>query len=197
MAKNRHYIIFVPGLADKTYSFWLQLAMFTWVGHWLKTHCFKANWVSKTESFAHKLGRLIKIIDHAAAKGYTVSLVAASAGSSMALNALYKRPDGIHRVISIVGKLKHPEAVAPELYALNPAFEDSLRASANVETKLTPSQRKKILVVRAMRDSYVPSRDGAVKDAHVTTMHTMGHVSSIILALTIYQRRLIRFVKND
>jgi pimeloyl-ACP methyl ester carboxylesterase len=167
-----------------------------WVKHWLKTYFFKANWVNKNESFAHKLERLTTIIDHAHAKGYTVSLVAASAGSSMALNALHERPDSIHRVISIVGKLKHPEAVARELYDLNPAFEDSLKASTNAEAKLTPGQRSKILVVRAMRDSYVPGSDGEVKGAHEFTMNTIGHVTSIILALTVYQRRLIRFIKN-
>lgn len=196
MAKQRHYIIFVPGLADKTYSFWLKLAFFAWVKRWVTTFYFTAHWSSKTESFVRKLKRLTDAIDNAAAKGYTVSLVAASAGSSLALNALRERPDKLHRIVSIVGKLKYPEAVARELYDLNPAFKDSLARSDDIADHLTTTERKKVLIVRATRDSYVPNKDGAVKGAKVFTMHTMGHVFSIIMALTIYQRTIVRFIRK-
>lgn len=197
MPRHRHYVIFVPGLADKTYAAGLKLAFFLWISNWLKPFYFTAHWSSKKESFTQKLERLTDVIDHAVEKGYTVSLVAASAGSSLALNAFYKRPERVHRVVSVVGKLKRREGIAKALFELNPAFEDSIKASEQAEAKLTPAQRRRVLIVRATRDSYVPAKDGAVKGAHTFTMHTMGHVLSIILALTIYQRVIVRFIKKS
>lgn len=192
-----HCIIYVPGLADKlNYSFGQRTALALWRLHRLRTQYFIADWANAHEPFAHKLQRLLQAIDAAKAKGYTVSLVAASAGSSLALDAFAARTTGIHRVLSICGKLHRPETVPKELLKVNPAFKASMDAYAGAEPKFTVADRLKILVVRASHDSYVPSADGHVTGASVYTMHSVGHVFSIFMALTVYQGVLIGFIKK-
>lgn len=192
----RHYVVYIPGLADKRYAWSQRAALFLWRPR-IRAFYFTAHWANTRESFQHRLERLLKVIDHAHKKGYTVSLVSASAGSSLALVAFHKRTDVIHRVVSICGKLKHPETILPAVYAINPAFRESIIAYSRIEPTFTAIQRHRVLVVRATHDSYVPGKDGALEGAQTYTMRTAGHVFSIFMALTLYRRALIRFISKS
>jgi hypothetical protein len=192
-----HTIIYVPGLADKIhYTFGQRTALFLWRSSRVRPYYFVVDWVNKHESFERKLERLIQTIDHAKRQGQTISLVTCSAGSSLTLAAYVKRRAVIKSVVSICGKLYHPETVPRALYELNPAFKTALLRYPKVESELTNADRKKVLVVRAAHDSYVPQHDGHIAGAHITTIPSVGHVFSIMMALTIFRRRIIRFIQR-
>lgn len=193
----KHYVVYVPGLADKlNYSFGQRTALALWRTGGVIPYYFVVNWRDTAEIYEQKLARLLNTIDEAKAKGYTVSLVAASAGSGLALAAFAERTHDIHHVVSICGKLSRPDTVPPALFDINPAFKASMAAYPRMERRLSLADRKKILVVRATRDSYVPASDGEVKGAYAYTIHSIGHVFSIMLALTMYSGRIVRFVKH-
>lgn len=192
----KHFVIYVPGLGDKRlYAGFQKIAIKLWRTSGVQPYYFLVHWANASETYEQKLQRLLKTIDTAHAKGYTVSLVAASAGSSLILTALSKRKNKIHRSVSICGKLHNADTVSEALFALNPAFKDSLQAYRRIEPTLTATDRKKILVARAVRDMYVPAADGEVKGAAAYVIPSMGHVMSVFAALTIFRRAILRFVK--
>jgi pimeloyl-ACP methyl ester carboxylesterase len=195
----RHYIIYVPGLADKTnYHIGQRVAlMLLWRTSHLHVFYFRPRWADTDEPFTAKRARLLETIDNAAERGFTVSIVTSSAGASLALCAFHERPQRVHKVVSICAKLHHPETVPKILFDANPAFRHSMAAYQRIEPSLTAAQRARILVVRAKRDSYVPSADGAVKGAHTYIMRSAGHVFSIFMALTVYRHKLIQFIKGE
>jgi len=92
--------------------------------------------------------------------------------------------------------IKHPKAVDEAVFAFNPAFKPAMLAAEEHEPQLNKTERKKILVVRAAHDSYVPTVHGYIAGAHTTTLPTMGHVFSIVMALTVFRWRILRFIKK-
>src|SRR6185503_15030601 len=188
--------IYIPGLGDKKmYAFAQRAALSLWRTSKVTPLYFVVGWADTRETYQHKLQRLLRAIDTAVAKGYTVSIVAASAGSSLALTALAERKRAVHRVVSICGKINHPHTVSDGLFAINPAFKDAMTVYAKIEPTLTAADRDKILIVRATRDSFVPAHDGEVAGAHTRTIHSMGHVFSIFMAITVFRRISLRFIK--
>lgn len=197
--KPTYYVIYVPGLADKlNRNAVLQGgAVRLWrLSRRVGTHYFAANWADQKEHLTHKVQRLLKVIDAAHTKGYHVALVAASAGSGLVMAAYAKRKDSVSAVVSICGKLRHPETVPKPLFIANPCFKDAIMSFAHTELGLTEADRQKILVVQAGRDGFVPDRDGHITGANYYRMASAGHVLSIMLALTVYRHRLIRFIKT-
>lgn len=192
----KHFVIYIPGLGDrKTYAWAQKLALTLWRTSRITPCYFIVGWADEHETYEQKRTRLLKTIDAAADNGYTVSIVAASAGSNLALSGLAARPNSIHRVVSICGKINHPETVNAALFALNPSFKDAMRAVQKDLATLPAEQRKKILIVRATRDSFVPARDGEVPGAHTHALHSVGHVFSIFMAITIFRHISLRFIK--
>ena len=193
----KHLVIYVPGLGDKRlYAGALRTALALWRTSRVRTYYFVVKWADKSEHYDVKLQRLLDTIDDQVAKGYTVSLVAASAGSSLALTAYAHRKAKIHTVTSVCGKLHNPGAISEALFAINPAFRASLRAYERIESTLNQHDRKKVLIVRAWRDVYVPAEDGEVVGAHTHIQPTMGHVFSVIMALTFCRWPILRFIKR-
>lgn len=192
----KHFVIYIPGLGDrKTYAWAQKLALNLWRTSRIIPCYFVVGWADEHETYEQKRVRLIKTIDAAANNGYTVSIVAASAGSNLALAGLAARPHKVHRVVSICGKIKHPETVNKAFFTLNPSFKDAMMATTHIIPTLSTQERKKILIVRATRDSFVPARDGEVEGAHTHILHSMGHVFSIFMAITFFRRVTLRFIK--
>ena len=192
----KHFVIYIPGLGDrKTYAWAQKLALTLWRTSRVIPCYFVVGWADEHETYEQKRTRLLKTIDAAANNGYTVSIVAASAGSNLALSGLVARPNKLHRIVSICGKINHPETVNKAFFALNPSFKDAMLATQKDLTALSAAARKKILVIRATRDSFVPARDGEVPGAHTHVLHSVGHVFSIFMAITFFRHIALRFIK--
>lgn len=193
----KHFVIYVPGLGDtRLYASAQRGTVALWRTATLQPLYFAANWADANEPYTAKLERLLAIIDDAATTGHDVSLVASSAGSSLALNAFSQRTHAVHAVVSVCGKLNNPQSVGDDLFDKNPAFKESLQAYQHTESHLSPDDRNKILIVRASRDNYVPSSDGEVTGAHTYRLPTIGHAVSIFMALTFFRRTLLRFIRE-
>lgn len=193
----KHFVIYIPGLGDrKTYAWAQKLALNLWRTSQVIPCYFVVGWADEHETYEQKHTRLLKTIDAAVSNGYTVSIVAASAGSNLALTALAARPLKIHRIVSICGKINHPETVNDAFFMLNPSFKDAMHHTQQALPTITMAARKKILIVRATRDSFVPARDGEVEGAQTHILHSIGHVFSIFMAITLFRHISLRFIKS-
>lgn len=196
--KATHHIIFLPGLGDTSrMTSRLSEADFLkfWRIHGVKTHYFPISWEDQ-EAFGLKLERLIRVIDDLAKPGNLVSLVGASAGAGIAINAYASRKEVIHKVVCVCGKLQNPQTVSELRFQQSPAFKDSLGLLATSYEKLNENDLAKILSIRPLIDMVVPRKDMVIPGAKRGIMFSIGHYVSIIYALSIGSFRIARYIKN-
>jgi pimeloyl-ACP methyl ester carboxylesterase len=188
-AKNKpHHIIFVPGLGDSTW-------FYDWTTrNWpCKVYFFKASWYNN-DSFEQKLALLLKEIDSHKEK---VSLIGASAGASLVLNAYSKRKNKIHRVVNVCGRIRKGRNVFPSLTLAairSKSFKDSVFACEKNLLNISAKDKKKILTIRALFDEIVPSSTTPIQGATNLKILSAGHTISIYLALSLYRNKIVSFL---
>jgi len=196
---TKHHIIYVPGLGDKRFNkLGQKLLIQLWRHRFnVSVECFIVGWVDQKSSLQSKIAQLHQKITEAKHKGYTVSLVASSAGGSLAINALAQYATDIHRTAIICGALAGADKVEPDVYKLNPMFKESMMALHASLKKLSPATRRTILTVKPLHDAIVNPKYQTVKGAAILQMPTNGHIYSIVVALTRYSRAIIDFIRLD
>lgn len=153
------------------------------------------NWADG-EAFAPKLERLLTLIDDVAKKG-PVSLVAASAGATAAINAYAARLDVISGLVCICGKINNPEGIAAHYVRDNPAFGESAAQTVAALSNLNLAQRQHILSIRAMFDPVVSAKDSILEGAYNRATWTSGHALTIATQLLFGAPSFIRFLKRQ
>lgn len=198
MTKPIHHVIYIPGLADHTVrNIGQALLVRLWRYRFkIEANYYTISWADK-RAFKDKLSILLKRVDHWVSMGHTVSLVASSAGATMAIHALAAQPKDIHRVVIICGVLGQINLVAPELYVANPAFKTSMQLLPSSIKKLSHTERAKILSVKPQSDGVVKLEHMNITGAHYLHLPTHGHIWSIIAALTKYSHKLVQFITSD
>jgi pimeloyl-ACP methyl ester carboxylesterase len=195
----RDHIIYIPGLSDKgLLKKSQQLGIFLWrLRFGITTETFVVGWESKAESFDQKLKRILKRIDAVHATGKRVSLVAASAGASMATNAFALRPEAIHRVVVVAGALGPVEDAGPVTLALNPAFKTALERQPAAIQSLTPADRARMLSIKPQQDRVVPLHDMDIEGIHYLNLSIKGHLKTIGRALTTHSKDILLFITHE
>ena len=188
--------IYIPGLGDEKTSGQdkvpLLLSLFG-----IKGHYFPFGWADGTEEFETKLNGLLELIDELTERGYKVSLIAASAGASGALNAFAKRRDQIRSLSLICGKVNNLDAIHPSYYSKNPKFKSSVELLPLSLKKLKLEERGRILSIRPSMDPVVPPKDTIVEGARNLKSFMMGHSTSIAFHLTIGLPRIAWWIRKN
>jgi pimeloyl-ACP methyl ester carboxylesterase len=192
---RKNYIIYIPGLGDSKVS-GQQKAVNLWRLHGVKAYLFQMRW-DNGEAFEPKLERLLAHIDKAHSEGYEVSLVAASAGASAALNAFARRKDVIQGVVCICGQILGYNHVSGYTFKRNPAFGESMQMLKTSLEELTMDDRQRILSLHPVADPVVPVRDTRLPGSIEGRLPTTGHAISIGYAMTIGSRKIMRFLKRQ
>jgi hypothetical protein len=195
MPKAKHYIVYVPGLGDNK-AFVQGILVYVWRLYGVRSVTRTMNWLDP-EPFEEKLTRLLVEMDEKLAKGYKVSVVGASAGAGAVLNAFAARSGQISGVVSICGKILHPETVSDYTYRRNPAFKESLAMLPSSLDELGEPERRRILSLHPKADPSVPVRDTHIDGAAEKTMPVVGHSVGILTALTIYGPHICKFLKQQ
>lgn len=126
-----------------------------------------------------------------------MSLVAASAGATAALNAYAKSPSTIHSVTLICGQILGTRThVGPSIYAANTSFAESADMLEQSLKSLTNQARARIISIHPIYDETVPIADAKVPGARVRTIPVMGHAIGIGYAITLGARRIVRDSKR-
>lgn len=190
----KHAVIYIPGLGDARVGGQL-LAVKTWNWYGVQAELFQKNWIDG-ERFEPKFIRLLNRIDELVEQGYTVSIVAASAGASAAINAYAARPDTIHAVVCIAGEINGRDRMHPSVYQKNPAFRDSMHMIEASLPRITPAMRKRILSRRGAIDVTVTAHDSIVPGAVNQVVPTMSHFLTIATQIAFGAPSFIRFIKK-
>lgn len=180
-----HHIIYVPGLADKGIRKHGQAWL---ISLWKKrygigTSYFDVNWANQKSSFAQKLTRLLQQIDTFTAQGKTVSIVAGSAGATMAIHAFAKRANALHKVVVVCGALGPASAIAPHLRQTYPAFQQASAQLPAIMAKISAKDRLRILSVIPLSDLMVKLQYMHIQGAEHLTQHSHGHLWTIVASL--------------
>lgn len=198
---KEHKVIVIPGLGDSRTKP-LELLTNNWRRQGLEPIVHAVGWHDGEDSFEPKLHRLVEMIDKFVDQGDVVSLVGTSAGGSAALNAFIERRNVVHRIINVCGRLRVGPITGFRSFESksksSPAFAESVKLAETQEKLLSPSDRQKIMTVRAMfGDELVPPNTTIVQGAYNTVVPTPEHMFSIGSALTIFSKPLIVFLKQD
>lgn len=192
---KKYYVIYIPGLGDRKVK-GQQKAVNVWRRHrGITPYIFQMRW-DDGEAFQPKLDRLLSRIDQANVDGYEVSLVAASAGASAALNAYSQRRDVIHGVVCICGQILGPNHISAYTYKTNPAFKESMQMLPDSLEALGSDDRRRILSLHPIKDLLVPVEDTYLAGAVLRRMPTSGHAFSIGYALTVGSSKIMRFLRS-
>jgi pimeloyl-ACP methyl ester carboxylesterase len=184
------HVIYIPGLGNGEDKGQRSLVA-KWRRFGVHPHFYAMRW--RVGAFDEKFAGLLALIDDLAKDG-KVSLVGVSAGVSIALLAFAARPTKVAAVVTICGKVNHPEHVDEHYYLENPAFKTSLE---RVQKVLPQLDRSRILVVRPIWDGLVPVADMLLPGAQQKLLPTVGHGVSIALAISVFAPSIMRFLKTQ
>ncbi|MBC7581459.1 hypothetical protein H7097_01150 [Aeromicrobium sp.] len=193
MAKPIHSVIYIPGIGDTKTTF-QEIAAKSWRFWGVRPHTFPMRWADQ-QPFEPKFQRLLAYIDDLLAQGHLVSLVGASAGATVALNAFAARPQ-IHGVVCIAGKVNRAHAIGAWYHQNASSFVESAYQAQDSVLSLTTGQRARISSRYAIVDVIVPRRDSIVPGAQNKTVIGIGHVPTIALQLTVGAPNHLRFLKR-
>src|SRR5688572_3509184 len=199
MSYKQHHIIYIHGLGDYLLRNAIQkIVLQPWRLFGVRPHYHIIRWADQRSTFKEKLSVLLEHIDKLHKQGHTISLVGASAGASMALVALAKRPNEIHRVVCIAAKLRDIHTLhMTASYVINPAYKDALELFQKIESKFSTNMRRRVLLIKPQTDRLVPVRDMYLQGAQIHQLSTNGHLVTIFLALTRYRRIILDFIKTN
>lgn len=189
------HVIYITGLGDQK-AVWQRRAVAAWRIHGVMPHFFQVRWADD-EAFGPKLEKLLKLVDELYEKdSREVGIVAASAGVSMALHALVARNERIKGVVSICGKIQHPEGVHDSYKHENPAFSKSMDLLPSTLRSLSGEMKQKITCLYPYADHVVPLQDQRIPGAKNKRVVSFGHVATITLQITLASFFMLRNLKK-
>ncbi len=192
-AVNRVAII-VLGLGDNRRS---KLLENMWARKGIRVVFFEAEWKSN-EGYQAKLNRLLDLIDSEARKS-EVSLVGASAGGSLVINAFAKKKTIVKKVITVCSRLKKGQINGFRGFIERTkgfeAFRDSVISSEKAEKSFSENDRQKIMTIYALfGDELVPKNTTIIDVATNRAVPLGEHMISIAGSLTIFSNPLTGFI---
>lgn len=192
----KHHVIYIPGLGDTKNVPGQRAAVRTWRLYGLHGHCHPVVWSRKSESFDDKLTGVLAEIDDLLAAGHRVSIVASSAGASMALHAYQARKKKIVAVVLICGEVGDAKNIASPYFEENPAFKLSMERLPETLSHLVPEERQRIMSLHPIYDEIVPIADTQLDGVHMSTVVSFLHAPTIGLMLTVGFYAPSRFLKR-
>lgn len=189
----KHAIIYIPGLGDHNIRGQrLATALWRWFG--VHTVVCQMNWIDK-HPFEPKLQKILNTIDTLHQQGYAVSLIGVSAGATAAIHAFAKRSNIVSKLTVICGAIQHPEEVQEITKQKNPAFWQAMLALHDgVLANLSAEERTRITSFVPKSDETVNPKNMRIEGISYEPLPIHGHVKSILYALTIAARRVVRSV---
>lgn len=193
---SENILIIVPGLGGE--NPYLKKVANSWSKYGIKTYIHNVNWRDGEKSFKPKLKRLVNQIDELSKKG-RISLLGTSAGGSAVLNAFNERKSKIHKVVNVCGRLRKGVNVFPSLNLAtitSPSFKESVLVCEKIQKQLTKKDKAKIQTIQSLFDQTVPISTMTIEGANNEQIFSIGHGLSISLAMTVYSKNIIRFLKD-
>lgn len=187
-------IFYISGFGDH-YDWIRRFTLSFWKLYGVNAQLISTSW-SNNESYDEKFKRITDAIDAVDTKTTNIVLVGESAGGSLALNVFASRKEKIHKTITICGKNNGPELVAPHYYKRNPTFKNSMDNLEKSVAALSKSDRQRVVSVYPLYDGVVPIRETLIPDCKRVQLPTIGHLATILFALTFGAYFIMRIIKK-
>lgn len=168
-------ILYVPGLGD-SYDRFRAWGLSWWHVFGPTAKLVPITWYDG-KSFQQKYQLVASAIEHEVAAGNTVVLIGESAGATLALQA--SSETGVTRVVTLCGVARPNTPVSRYLRKRAPAL------STGVDT-LPPNYSPQVVSIRAAIDGVVGKKYSIVEGAKVYILPSIGHLLTIVLALTLF-----------
>lgn len=181
------HIIYVPGFGDH-YDVIRRPLFNCWRLYGITTEFIPMNWKS-AESYPDKLTRIHNAIDRA--KNRQVVLIGESAGGSMVVAVHATRYQELRKTMTISGKNHHATTVAPRFYRQYMAFRDAMYAADTAAANLNHEALQKFVSFYPLFDGVVPKEDAYIPRIRLIRILSIGHLFTILLALTIFSGYII------
>jgi len=186
--------LYVPGLGDHQTRA-EDTALRLWWRRGIYLRYAPVRW-NEGNTFEEKLIKLTTHIDEIYEASGEVTLVGSSAGASAVLNAAAQQPEKIHRIVTICGKIHHPDTLPARDFEENPAFKQSLDMLPDSLDILSKTHAARTLCMTPYWDGRVPVTDATIDWAAQHRIKAAGHVLSIATAMTIGNRPACEFIST-
>jgi len=183
----KHHIIYIPGLGERFNTFRIA-SLWCWRLFGVSTQLILVKW-HEEKTLDNVCSRVKLAIDEARAKGFVVSLMAESAGASIAINVA-AGDENIHRLVTICGVDSSHMNVSETL----PLLRESIH---RLSASLPGINLKRTHVITALFDSTVARHFSIIPGAQHHRLFTIGHRVTVILCLTLLSGYVISLVKRE
>ena len=146
--------------------------------------------------YEEKHRRIKMAIEKAEAAGYQVSLIGESAGASAAMNT-FARHTSLHRLISLCGVNNYNTPISPRIFKRGPAFKQSVELLSESQAMALATRAKRITSVTALYDSVVAVETNIIPGVRRKTIWSIGHLTTIILCLSVYSFVIVREIRRN
>ena len=189
------YLIIIPGLTDGI----SKLTSITkgWEEkHGISPHIIKFGWQGVDKDLNSRLKIIGENIDDILKEEKDVSLLGTSAGGSAVINLFYPRRKKINKVINVCGRVSKVENIKPVFKNDMTLFKNSVIKCEKIIKKLSVEDKEKILTIRPVYDEVVSTKDMIITGTTNKRIISAEHILSIKLAMTLYSKIIVDFLKT-
>jgi pimeloyl-ACP methyl ester carboxylesterase len=188
------HLVLVFGLDDDKHNLYGLLAPL-WKRQQVHLYPIRVGW-RDGGGYSKKQQAVLDLVDRLRASGERVGLVGISAGASLVVNVYRLRPQ-LAGVVAVCGALRLPRHLPPRFAGSvnsSAAFRESLEICEKSQRQLTADQLEHIMVVEPWLD-FVPVSTMRLLGAKRQGIASVNHSISIVAAMLLYRRRMIRFLE--
>lgn len=178
---------------------WIKFLTRNWEKEYgIEPHVVDFVWMAESDKFPLRFERMGKYLDEDIKESKDISLLGISAGGSAVVNLFYPRKDKIKKVITVCGRVHDPNVRKmwnhkPEVLGV---YEESVKLCETNLDKLTSQDKKRILTIRPLYDEVVPTKTMTIEGAVNERILAAQHMVSISLALSLYSKTIVDFLKT-
>lgn len=176
-------LIIIPGLGDHIARYRPLAVLWSFLGY--DVRIFSFGWKNEQENFQIALERLLKYLGNFPSQ---VNIIGISAGGSAAINAIYLRPEKVDKVVTVAAAFKYISRLT------NQKLKDSIENLSTIDNSNT---HHNILSLHGFYDQKVPIDSTKHLNTKQMAIPMVGHRCIIFIALTVYARRIRRFLLGD
>lgn len=195
MPNRKLRIVLVFGLDDGKYNFPALLKPI-WNRQQVRMYPIRVGW-RDGKAYPQKQQMVLDAVDELLATGDPVAIIGISAGASLAINVYAQRPQVVG-MVNVCGALRLSK-VLPKRFARSVAsslaFRQSVARCEVAQEQLTPVQLGRILVMEPWYD-FVPTATMRLRGAKIQRLAGLNHTVSIVTAMLLYRRTMLRFLRQ-
>ncbi len=182
----KRQLVIIPGIGDSHSIYTVAAKWFSLFG--FTSHISAFGWNSAdSSSHDERLRQLVAVVDGLDGAVY---LLGVSAGGTVAVSCLSKRPEKIAKVATLCSPL------LPFSYRINPLLEVAITRLQPKLKAMDEPTKQKILSVRAIYDQTVPTRLSQPNGIRNVVLPSAVHAVTIFLGLTVMNFPILSFFKQ-